>query len=121
MITILNLERWYFSTNHKSFTGARGRDGPVGKKPKKGGGIGYGFSSGRASDRQLSNRRGCELMLVALVQIYRCAEGRAMLVEHAAGLATVSKKIMRVSHVASDRAMRIVCLVCRFSATFRVP
>ncbi|KAI3770176.1 hypothetical protein L6452_01300 [Arctium lappa] len=45
MITILNLERWYFSTNHKSFTGARGRDGPVGKKPNKGGVIGYGFSS----------------------------------------------------------------------------
>ncbi|KAI3746668.1 hypothetical protein L6452_09107 [Arctium lappa] len=66
------------------------------------------------------DRRGCELMLVALEQICRCAEGRAMLVEHAAGLATVSKKILRVSHVASDRAVRIVCLVCRFSATFRV-
>ncbi|XP_024964608.1 E3 ubiquitin-protein ligase PUB23-like [Cynara cardunculus var. scolymus] len=66
------------------------------------------------------DRRGCELMLVALEQICRCAEGRAKLVEHAAGLATVSKKILRVSHMASDKAVRIVCLVCRFSASCRV-
>ncbi|KAJ9542911.1 hypothetical protein OSB04_029417 [Centaurea solstitialis] len=65
-------------------------------------------------------RRLCELVLVALEQISRCAEGRAELVEHAAGLAAVSKKILRVSHVASDRAVRIVCLVCRFCGSFRV-
>ncbi|KAM0012615.1 putative U box domain, armadillo-like helical, Zinc finger, RING/FYVE/PHD-type [Helianthus debilis subsp. tardiflorus] len=64
-----------------------------------------------------SDRRGCELMLVVLEQICRCAEGRAKLVEHAAGLATVSKKILRVSHVASDRAVRILCLVGRFCAS----
>ncbi|KAK9062667.1 hypothetical protein SSX86_019856 [Deinandra increscens subsp. villosa] len=61
-----------------------------------------------------ADRRICELALVALEQICRCAEGRAGLVEHAAGLATVSKKILRVSHVGSDRAVRILCSVCRF-------
>ncbi|KAL4578571.1 hypothetical protein LXL04_014696 [Taraxacum kok-saghyz] len=67
-----------------------------------------------------SDRRICEMMLVALEQICRCAEGRAKLLEHAAGLATVSKKILRVSHVASDKAVRILCLICRFSASYRV-
>ncbi|KAI3797916.1 hypothetical protein L1987_33180 [Smallanthus sonchifolius] len=61
-----------------------------------------------------SDRRACELILVALEQICRCAVGRAKLVEHAAGLAAVSKKILRVSHVGSDRAVRILGLVCRF-------
>ncbi|KAI3795918.1 hypothetical protein L1987_38579 [Smallanthus sonchifolius] len=63
---------------------------------------------------EILDRRACELMLVALEQICRCAEGRAKLVEHAAGLATISKKILRVSHVGSDRAVRILGLVCRF-------
>nr|XP_043631082.1 E3 ubiquitin-protein ligase PUB23-like [Erigeron canadensis] len=67
-----------------------------------------------------TDRRGCELMLVTLEQICRCAEGRAKLVEHGAGVAIVSKKILRVSHLASDRAVRILCLVCRFSATYKV-
>ncbi|KAD7477768.1 hypothetical protein R6Q59_007430 [Mikania micrantha] len=67
-----------------------------------------------------SDRRACELVLVALEQICRCAEGRAKLVEHAAGLAVVSKKILRVSNVGSDRAVRILSLICRFSASFGV-
>ncbi|KAK1411483.1 hypothetical protein QVD17_38032 [Tagetes erecta] len=64
-----------------------------------------------------SDRRVCELVLVALEQVCRCAEGREKLVEHAAGLATVSKKILRVSHVGSDRAVRILGSICRFSAS----
>lgn len=67
-----------------------------------------------------SDRRVCELMLVALEQICRCAEGRAKFLEHAAGLATVSKKVLMVSHVASDRAVRILFLICRFSSSYRV-
>ncbi|XP_071739937.1 E3 ubiquitin-protein ligase PUB23-like [Rutidosis leptorrhynchoides] len=67
-----------------------------------------------------TDRRVCELILVALEQICRCAEGRAKLVEHGAGLATVSKKILRISHGASDRAVRILCLVCKYSASCRV-
>ena len=69
---------------------------------------------------EASERRVCELVLVALDQLCGCAEGRAELLKHGAGLAIVSKKILRVSHLASDRAVRILSSVSRFSATSRV-
>lgn len=68
----------------------------------------------------VTERRVCELMLNVLDLLCRCAEGRAELLKHGAGLAVVSKKILRVSHAASDRAVRILCSVCKFSATARV-
>ncbi|KAL9143341.1 hypothetical protein ABFS82_14G229400 [Erythranthe guttata] len=61
-------------------------------------------------------RRVCELTLVVLEQLCGCAEGRAELVSHGAGLAVVSKKILRVSHVASDRAVRVIGSVSKYSA-----
>ncbi|XP_059428094.1 E3 ubiquitin-protein ligase PUB23-like [Corylus avellana] len=64
-----------------------------------------------------SERRACEMMLMAVDILCGCAEGRAELLEHAAGLAIVSKKIMRVSQVATDKAVRILLLVSKFSAT----
>jgi hypothetical protein len=64
-----------------------------------------------------SERRACEMMLMVVDILCGCAEGRAELLEHAAGLAIVSKKIMRVSHVATDKAVRILSLVSKFSAT----
>lgn len=69
---------------------------------------------------EASERRVCELLLVVLDQLCGCAEGRAELLKHAAGLAVVSQKILRVSHMATDRAVRMLSLVCRFSATSRV-
>ncbi|KAK0603640.1 hypothetical protein LWI29_007089 [Acer saccharum] len=68
----------------------------------------------------VTEKRACELILNVLDQLCRCAEGRAELLKHGAGLAIVSKKILRVSHVASNRAVRILSSVCRFSATPRV-
>ena len=65
-------------------------------------------------------KRACELTLIVLDQLCSCAEGRAELLRHGAGLAIVSKKILWVSHVASDRAVKILLFVCRFSATSRV-
>lgn len=62
-------------------------------------------------------KRACELILFSLDQLCGCAEGRAEFLRHAAGLAIVSKKIFRVSHVASDWAVRILSSICRFSAT----
>ncbi|BBH05336.1 plant U-box 23 [Prunus dulcis] len=62
-------------------------------------------------------KRASELILILLDQLCGCAEGRAELLKHGAGLAIVSKKILRVSHVASDRAVRILSSICRFSAT----
>lgn len=67
-----------------------------------------------------ADKRTCELALVALDQVCGCAEGRAELLKHGAGVAVVSKKIFRVSHAASERAVRIISSVCRFSATRKV-
>ncbi|KAJ6755594.1 WDSAM1 PROTEIN [Salix purpurea] len=64
-----------------------------------------------------SDKRACELILAVLELLCGCADGRAELLKHGAGLAIVSKKILRVSHVASDKAVRILCSICRFSAT----
>jgi hypothetical protein len=63
------------------------------------------------------DRRACEMTLMALDALCGCAEGRAELLEHAAGLAIVSKKILRVSQVASEKAVRILFAVSKFSAT----
>ncbi|KAK9279923.1 hypothetical protein L1049_013607 [Liquidambar formosana] len=66
------------------------------------------------------DKRACELILCVLDQLCGCAEGRAELLMHGAGLSVVSKKILRVSHVASDRAVKILSSISRFSATSRV-
>ncbi|KAL3646914.1 hypothetical protein CASFOL_009458 [Castilleja foliolosa] len=63
------------------------------------------------------DNRVCEMMLVVLDLLCGCAEGRAELLKHGAGLAVVSKKILRVSKVASEKAVKILSLVCRFSAS----
>lgn len=67
-----------------------------------------------------SERRVCELILIGLDQLCGCAEGRAELLNHGAGVAIVSKKILRVSHVVSDRGVRILSSICRYSANSRV-
>lgn len=41
-------------------------------------------------------RRECELMLVALDRLCECAEGRAELLNDGAGLAVVSKKVLKL-------------------------
>ncbi|KAF7121260.1 hypothetical protein RHSIM_Rhsim13G0196700 [Rhododendron simsii] len=69
---------------------------------------------------ETSEKRPCELMLVVLDQLCGCAEGRAELLEHGAGLTIVSKKILRVSHGATDRAVKILSSISRVSATSRV-
>lgn len=67
-----------------------------------------------------SDKRACELALTVLDQLCGCAEGRAELLKHGAGLAVVSKKIFRVSHVASEKAVRVLSSISRFSANSRV-
>ncbi|KAL7137252.1 hypothetical protein ABFS83_10G080400 [Erythranthe nasuta] len=61
-------------------------------------------------------KSSCEMMLTALDLVCQCAEGRAEVVNHAAGLAVVSKKILRVSPLASERGVRILYSISRFSA-----
>lgn len=64
-----------------------------------------------------TDKRACELMLMLLDQLCQSAEGRAELLKHAAGLAIVSKKILRVSKLASERAIKILHSISKFSAT----
>ncbi|KAH6762138.1 plant U-box 23 [Perilla frutescens var. hirtella] len=64
-----------------------------------------------------SDKRASEMMLMVLDLLCQCAEGRAELLQHPAGLAVVSKKILRVSHAASERAVRILHSISKFSAT----
>ncbi|CAN1251830.1 E3 ubiquitin-protein ligase PUB23 [Linum perenne] len=66
------------------------------------------------------NRRTEEMAVRAVEVMCGCAEGRAELVGHAAGMAVVAKKILRVSHAATERAVRILSAVSRYSSTGRV-
>ncbi|GMN39569.1 hypothetical protein TIFTF001_008798 [Ficus carica] len=62
-------------------------------------------------------RRTCEMILMGLDQMCGCAEGRAELMGHAAGLGVVSKRVLRVSHIGSEKAVRILLSIAKFSAT----
>lgn len=62
-------------------------------------------------------RRVCELALAVLDRLCTCAEGRAELVAHAAGVAVVGKKVLRVSEAATERAVRVLRSVARHAAT----
>ncbi|GAB2274546.1 hypothetical protein Dimus_009313 [Dionaea muscipula] len=67
-----------------------------------------------------TERRVCEMALNVLDQLCGCAEGRVELLRHGAGLAVVSKKILRVSNAASDRAVKILGAVAKHCANGRV-
>ncbi|KAJ9181291.1 hypothetical protein P3X46_009434 [Hevea brasiliensis] len=67
-----------------------------------------------------TEKRACEMALIVLDLLCQCAEGRAEFLRHGAGLAVVSKKILRVSQVASEKAVRILLSVSKFSTTSSV-
>ncbi|KAI3683700.1 hypothetical protein L1987_84213 [Smallanthus sonchifolius] len=67
-----------------------------------------------------TGKRISEMIFVLLNQVCECAEGRAELVKHGGGLAVVSKKIFRVSSMASEKAVRILHSVTKFSGNKRV-
>ncbi|KAL6988123.1 hypothetical protein U1Q18_013870 [Sarracenia purpurea var. burkii] len=62
-------------------------------------------------------KRAAEMILTVLDQLCHCAEGRSEFLKHGAGLAVVSKKLLRVSKVASERAVRVLVSISKFSAT----
>jgi hypothetical protein len=61
--------------------------------------------------------RVTELAVVAIDHLCGCAEGRSDLVAHPAGLAVLSKKVMRVSAAATESAVRALHAVARHSPT----
>ncbi|KAI3794820.1 hypothetical protein L1987_37459 [Smallanthus sonchifolius] len=67
-----------------------------------------------------NEKRIVEMVLMLLHQLCLCADGRAELLKHGAGLAVVSKKIFRVSPEASERAVRILHSVAKFSGNSSV-
>lgn len=67
-----------------------------------------------------TDKRSNELVLCILDQLCASADGRAQLLGHAAGLPLISKRILRISPAADDRAVRILSSICKFSATNEV-
>ncbi|KAH7685525.1 Zinc finger RING/FYVE/PHD-type protein [Dioscorea alata] len=61
-------------------------------------------------------KRECEMILVVLELLCCCAEGRAEVVGHAAGIAVVAKKVLRVSQTATNRAVRVLYLIGKYVA-----
>lgn len=57
------------------------------------------------------------MALTVLDLLCQCAEGRSELLKHGAGLAVVSKRILRVSRFASDRGVRIIHSIAKFSGS----
>lgn len=68
----------------------------------------------------IREKRISEMVLMVLDQLCLSADGRAELLKHGAGLAVVSKKIFRVSPMASGRAVRILHSVAKFSGNSSV-
>ncbi|CAI9268231.1 unnamed protein product [Lactuca saligna] len=62
-----------------------------------------------------TEKRVSEMVIVVLDQLCQCAEGRSELLKHGGGLAVVSKKIFRVSSLASEKAVSILHSVAKSS------
>ncbi|CAN8278952.1 unnamed protein product [Cochlearia groenlandica] len=62
-------------------------------------------------------RRNSEMAMVVLDMLCQCAEGRAEFLNHGAAIAVLSKKILRVSQITSERAVRVLLSLGRFCAT----
>nr|XP_043634856.1 E3 ubiquitin-protein ligase PUB23-like [Erigeron canadensis] len=62
-------------------------------------------------------KNASELVFGLLAQMCSCADGRAQLIKHACGIAMVAKRMFRVSPGTDDRAVHVLTLIGRFSAT----
>ncbi|KAM3374279.1 E3 ubiquitin-protein ligase PUB24-like [Capsicum galapagoense] len=71
---------------------------------------------------ELSNneKRVTELVFSLLSHLCSLADGRAELVKHAAGIAMVSKRILRISPATDVSAIQILGLIAKYSATKEV-
>ncbi|KAJ4717097.1 RING-type E3 ubiquitin transferase [Melia azedarach] len=60
-------------------------------------------------------KRTTELILGILFHLCSSADGRAQFLSHRAAIAVVTRRILRVSPAADDRAILILSLICKFS------
>lgn len=67
-----------------------------------------------------SGRHQSEQILLMLKRLCECPEGRVAFSEHRLGIASVAKKMLRVSEVATKLAVKILWLVSSFYPTERV-
>ncbi|XP_078163331.1 E3 ubiquitin-protein ligase PUB22-like [Carex rostrata] len=67
-----------------------------------------------------SGRHQSEQILLMLKRLCECPEGRAAFSDHRLGIASVSKKMLRVSEVATKLAVKLLWLVSSFYPTERV-
>ncbi|MCL7028320.1 hypothetical protein MKW94_015096 [Papaver nudicaule] len=65
-------------------------------------------------------KRMTELIFGILASVCSCADGRAKFLEHAGGIALISKRMIRVSPLLDDFAIKILDSICKFSATSQV-
>lgn len=61
-----------------------------------------------------SNRHKCEKILLLIQKLCECPEGRLAFTDHGLGVAAVSKKVLRVSDLATKLGVKILWLVCSF-------
>ncbi|KAG8371114.1 hypothetical protein BUALT_Bualt13G0053100 [Buddleja alternifolia] len=71
---------------------------------------------------ELSNpgKRITDLVFNLLAHLCSCADGRQELLKHAGGIAVTAKRLLRNSPATDDRALCIMELIARFSATREV-
>ncbi|MCL7032626.1 hypothetical protein MKW94_005094 [Papaver nudicaule] len=65
-------------------------------------------------------KRMTELIFGILASVCSCADGRAKFLEHAGGIALISKRMIRVSPLVDDFAIKILASICKFSGTTQV-
>lgn len=67
--------------------------------------------------RESDDRKTTEMVLGIIHHLCSSADGRAQLVDHAAGIAAVTRRILTGSPAADERAVLIICLIAKYSAT----
>ncbi|PIN24756.1 Ubiquitin--protein ligase [Handroanthus impetiginosus] len=65
-------------------------------------------------------KKTTELVLGILYHLCSCADGRAQLLRHKAGIAVVTRPILKVSSMADDRALSIIWLLSKYCGTNEV-
>lgn len=68
-------------------------------------------------ERRKMKKKTTELVLGVMYQLCLCAEGRAQLLSHAAGIAVVTRRMLEVSAAADERAVLIVWQIAKYAAT----
>ncbi|KAL2506954.1 plant U-box 24 [Forsythia ovata] len=71
-------------------------------------------------DQNHESKKITELIFTLLAHLCSCADGRAQFLKHPAGIAMVTKRLLRISHATDDGGLHIFALISRFSATNEV-